>query len=54
VIGEVVLLERRLYHHTYLAAVMQPAACDTKEQGDQCLEFHFSTVVFDEDVNALV
>jgi hypothetical protein len=54
VIGEVVLLERRLYHHTYLAAVMQPAQCDTKEQGGTCMEFHFSTVVFDEDVNALV
>jgi hypothetical protein len=54
VIGEVVLLERRLYDHTYLAAVMQPAACDTSEQGDSCLEFHFSTVVFDEDVVALV
>jgi hypothetical protein len=54
VIGEVIMLERRLYHHTYLAAVMQPAPCDTKEQGDSCLEFHFSTVVFDEDVNALV
>ena len=54
VIGEVVMLERRLYHHTYLAAVMQPAQCETKEQGETCLEFHFSTVVFDEDVNALV
>ncbi len=54
VIGEVILLERRLYHHTYLAAVMQPAQCDTKAQGENCLEFHFSTVVFDEDVNALV
>jgi hypothetical protein len=54
VIGEVVLLERRLYHHTYLAAVMQPAQCETNEQGETCLGFHFSTVVFDEDVNALV
>ena len=54
VIGELIMLERRLYHHTYLAAVMQPAPCDTKEQGEACLEFHFSTVVFDEDVNALV
>jgi hypothetical protein len=28
VIGEVVMLERRLYHHTYLAAVMQPAGAE--------------------------
>jgi hypothetical protein len=54
VIGEVVLLERRLYHHMYLAAIMQPTSCDTKEQGDSCLEFHFSTVVFDEDVSTLL
>ncbi|HEY3272303.1 MAG TPA: hypothetical protein VGJ92_01000 [Methanocella sp.] len=58
VIGEVVLLERRLYHHTYLAAVMQPAGADEgkrPEEGEEVeLEFHFSTVVFDEDVNALV
>jgi hypothetical protein len=33
---------------------MQPAQCETNEQGETCLEFHFSTVVFDEDVNALV
>ena len=58
VIGEVVMLERRLYHHTYLAAVMQPAgAAEGKRpaEGEElALEFHFSTVVFDEDVNALV
>jgi hypothetical protein len=58
VIGEVVMLERRLYHHTYLAAVMQPAgAAEGKKQpeGDEVMmEFHFSTVIFDEDVNALV
>jgi hypothetical protein len=54
VIGEVVMLERRLYHHTYLAAVMQPAQCDGDKKDETCLEFHFSTVVFDEDVNALV
>ncbi len=58
VIGEVVMLERRLYHHTYLAAVMQPAgAAEGKkgQSGDEVMmEFHFSTVVFDEDVNALV
>jgi hypothetical protein len=57
-IGEVVLLERRLYHHTYLAAVLQPAgAAEGRKPGegeDLDLEFHFSTVVFDEDVNALV
>ncbi len=54
VIGDALVLERRLYHHTYLAAVMEPTACDTKEQGEDCLTFLFSTVVFDEDVNALV
>jgi hypothetical protein len=58
VIGEVVMLERRLFHHTYLAAVMQPAgAAEGKKQaeGDEVMmEFHFSTVIFDEDVNALV
>jgi hypothetical protein len=60
VIGEVVLLERRLYHHTYLAAVMQPAEGETRltpprdGSGEVMMEFHFSTVVFDEDVNALM
>jgi hypothetical protein len=58
VIGEVVMLERRLYHHTYLAAVMQPAGAAEgikQAEGDEVMmEFHFSTVVFDEDVNALV
>lgn len=58
VIGEVVMLERRLYHHTYLAAVMQPAGADEGKrpaEGDEVMmEFHFSTVIFDEDVNALV
>jgi hypothetical protein len=54
VIGDAIMLERRLYHHTYLAAVMEPAPCDTKEQGESCLRFQFSTVVFDEDVTALV
>jgi hypothetical protein len=58
VIGEVVMLERRLYHHTYLAAVMQPAGADEGKrpfEGDEVMmEFHFSTVVFDEDVNVLV
>lgn len=59
VIGEIVMLERKLYHHTYLAAVMQPAGADKglpqpDPSGQVDLEFHFSTVVFDEDVNALV
>ena len=58
VIGEVVVLERRLYHHTYLAAVLQPAGAaeGRKEVEDDAvlMEFHFSTVVFDEDVNAVV
>lgn len=60
VIGEVVMLERKLYHNTYLAAVMQPAGIDKgfapaeAGPGEVMMEFHFSTVVFDEDVNALV
>jgi hypothetical protein len=60
VIGEVVMLERRLYHHTYLVAVMQPAEGETRltpprdGSGEVMMEFHFSTVVFDEDVNAIV
>ncbi|CAJ36783.1 hypothetical protein [Methanocella arvoryzae] len=59
VIGEVVILERKLYHHTYLAAVMQPAGADKglpqpDPSGEVALEFHFSTVVFDEDVNVMV
>lgn len=58
VIGEVVMLERKLYHHTYLAAVMQPVGSDLGPvqpvAGEVEMEFHFSTVVFDEDVNALV
>jgi hypothetical protein len=58
VIGEVVMLERRLFHHMYLAAVMQPAGAAEgikQAEGDEVMmEFHFSTVIFDEDVNALV
>jgi hypothetical protein len=58
VIGEVVLLERRLYHHTYLAAIMQPAGAAEgikQAEGDEVMmEFHFSTVMFDEDVNTLL
>jgi hypothetical protein len=43
VIGDMILLERRLYHHTYLAAAMKPA-------GESNIVFDFLTVVFDEDV----
>lgn len=43
VIGEMILLERKLYHHTYLAAAMNPA-------DESSIEFDFLTVVFDEDV----
>ena len=43
VIGEMILLERRIYHHTYLAAAMKPA-------DESNVEFDFLTVVFDEDV----
>ncbi|HMK45504.1 MAG TPA: hypothetical protein VK436_02660 [Methanocella sp.] len=60
VIGEIIMLERKLYHHTYLAAVMQPAGADkgsvtaSGPSEEVMMEFHFSTVVFDEDINALV
>lgn len=60
VIGTLVMLERKLYHQTYLAAVMQPAGSDRgvipaeTASGEAAVEFSFSTVVFDEDVNALV
>jgi hypothetical protein len=68
VIGDLVLLERRLYHHTYLAAVMKPVdspivtpgkhgrlkAGADKEKNDMMIEFDFNTVVFDEDVSTIM
>lgn len=53
VIGDVVVLEKLLYDHTYLAAVMK--LTDDYEPGKESyVEFDFYTVVFDEDVQALV
>ncbi len=53
VVGDVIVLERLLYDHTYLAAVMK--LTDDYEPGKPSyVEFDFYTVVFDEDVQALV
>ncbi|HTY90942.1 MAG TPA: hypothetical protein VMC84_07160 [Methanocella sp.] len=53
VVGDVIVLERLLYDHTYLAAVMK--LTDDYEPGKQSyVEFDFYTVVFDEEVQALV
>jgi hypothetical protein len=53
VVGDVIVLERLLYDHTYLAAVMK--LTDDYEPGKpSSVEFDFYTVVFDEDVQALV
>ncbi|MCD1294381.1 hypothetical protein CUJ83_05130 [Methanocella sp. CWC-04] len=50
IIGDMVLLERKLYHHTYLAAVMKPTICDTAEKGETCIEYDSETIVFEEDI----
>jgi hypothetical protein len=53
VIGDIVVLEKLLYDHTYLAAVMK--LTDDYEPGQQSyVEFDFYTVVFDEDIQAIV
>jgi len=53
VVGDVIVLERLLYDHTYLAAVMK--LTDDYEPGKPSyVEFDFYTVVFDEDIQALV
>lgn len=53
VVGDVIVLERLLYDHAYLAAVMK--LTDDYEPGKPSyVEFDFYTVVFDEDVQALV
>lgn len=53
VIGDVVILERLLYDHAYLAAVMRQT--DDYEPGKQTfVELDFYTVVFDEDIQAMV
>ncbi len=53
VVGDVIVLERLLYDNTYLAAVMKLA--DDYQPGRQSyVQFDFYTVVFDEDIQALV
>ncbi|MDI6897153.1 hypothetical protein [Methanocella conradii] len=53
VIGDVVILERLLYDNTYLAAVMRQT--DDYEPGKQTfVELDSYTVVFDEDIQAMV
>lgn len=53
VVGDVIVLERLLCDHAYLAAVMRLA--DDYEPGrPSSVEFDFYTVVFDEDVQAMV
>lgn len=53
VIGNVLVLERLLGDHTYLAAVMK--LTDDYEPGAQSyVEFDSYTVVFDEDIQAIV
>lgn len=53
VVGDVIVLERLLYDHTYLAAVMK-LTDDYRPGTPSYVEFDFYTVVFDEDVQALV
>ncbi len=53
VIGDIVVLEKLLYDHTYLAAVMKQT--DDYVPGEQSyVEFDFYTIVFDEDIQAIV
>jgi hypothetical protein len=53
VIGDVIVLEKLLYDHTYLAAVLK--LTDDYEPGKESyVEFDFYTVVFDEDILSIV
>jgi hypothetical protein len=53
VIGDVVVLEKLLYDHTYLAAVMKQT--DDYVPGEQSyVEFDFYTVIFDEDIQSII
>ena len=53
VIGDVIILEKLLYDYTYLAAVMK--LTDDYVPGQKgYVEFDFYTVVFDEDIQAMV
>ena len=54
VVGDIIVLDRLLYDHTYLASVMKLA--DDYKPGDMpaSIEFDFYTVVFDEEITATV
>jgi hypothetical protein len=53
VIGDIIVLEKLLYDHTYLAAVMK--LTDDYEPGKESfVEFHFYTVVFDEEIQSII
>lgn len=53
VIGDIIVLERLLYDHTYLATVLK--LTDDYEPGKQSyVEFDYYTVVFDEDIQSIV
>lgn len=53
VIGDIIVLERLLYDHMYMAAVLK--LTDDYEPGKQSyVEFDYYTVVFDEDIQSIV
>lgn len=52
VIENMVILERRLYHHTYLAAVSKPYRDRLPGEGSNDIVFGFPAVIFDEDVSS--
>ena len=54
IVGDIIVLDRLLYDHTYLASVMKLA--DDYKPGDMpaSIEFDFYTVVFDEEITATV
>lgn len=54
VVGDIIVLDRLLYDHTYLASVMKLS--DDYKPGDMpaSIEFDFYTVVFDEEITATV
>ncbi len=54
VVGDIIVLDRLLYDHTYLASVMKLS--DDYKPGDMpaSIEFDFYTVVFDEEITAIV
>jgi hypothetical protein len=53
-VGDIVVLDRLLYDHTYLASVMKLS--DDYKPGDMPthIQFDFYTVVFDEEITATV